>query len=377
MVLLPDRVAEMLVASADWALRLGAIDRYRTLRHYEARPLEEIRSLQRAKLARLLKHCRENVPYYRTRIPENAASGRVDFERLEDLPLLSKEDVRDLFQSVQVQIGRPTSGLRWKLNSTGGSTGTPVRLYQDENYLSWTRAAGYYFRGYCGLRPGQRYFSLWGSEREFREVTTPMWQRVSNTIHGRILLPGFHLTPDKLRAFVDLINRHPEIDVLSGYSESVYTLARYVKATRADVRRVDWIQACAGTLYGAVRETIREVFEGTVLNFYGSRDGGAIASECPAGEGLHVAMPTHYVEVVRPNGERCHEGERGEIVITHLENYAMPLIRYRTGDIGSMTARRCRCGRSYELLGHVEGRVSECLTAGDIDLSRHNGYIRK
>jgi phenylacetate-CoA ligase len=121
----------------------------------------------------------------------------------------------------------------------------------------------------------------------------------------------------------------------------------------------------AGTLHDHMRETIRETFQAPVFNRYGSREVGDIACGCGVHEGLHVSAPTHYVEILRPDGTPTEPGEVGEIVVTLLTNYAMPLIRYRIGDMGAWAESTCACGRSWPLLSNVTGRVSDTFLTED------------
>jgi len=105
---------------------------------------------------------------------------------------------------------------------------------------------------------------------------------------------------------------------------------------------------------------IEEVFQCKVFNHYGSREVGPIASECSAHDGLHIMMEHVLVEVINEKGEPCKPGEEGEIVVTSLSNYAMPLIRYKIGDIGIMQEYSpCSCGCNYPKLQKVIGRTTD------------------
>lgn len=78
-------------------------------------------------------------------------------------------------------------------------------------------------------------------------------------------------------------------------------------------------------------------------------------------EGYHIDADQLIMEVVRGN-EHAASGERGEIVVTALLNYAMPLIRYRVGDVGIFHEETCSCGRSLPMLKSIEGRLVDCFT---------------
>ena len=112
------------------------------------------------------------------------------------------------------------------------------------------------------------------------------------------------------------------------------------------------------------RETIFDYFKVPVANGYGSREAGFIAHECPEG-GMHITAENVIVEIVDARSQPVSTGESGEIVVTHLDAYAMPFIRYRTGDIGRLKPGRCACGRGLPLIDVVEGRTTDFLYLPD------------
>ena len=116
------------------------------------------------------------------------------------------------------------------------------------------------------------------------------------------------------------------------------------------------------------RESIAEYFGVPVADGYGSRDGGFIAHECPHGS-MHITAENVVVEVF--DGDRPVEGgASGEIVVTHLDAYAMPLVRYRTGDVGRLRSGRCACGRGLPVLDCVDGRIADMLHLPDRPANR-------
>jgi phenylacetate-CoA ligase len=118
--------------------------------------------------------------------------------------------------------------------------------------------------------------------------------------------------------------------------------------------------------YAHDRRLIEGYFQVPVADGYGSRDAGFIAHQCPEG-GMHIMAENLVVEVIREGGAGAvaDAGDAGEIVITHLDAWAMPFIRYRTGDTGRLLPGRCRCGRGLPLMDVVQGRVTDFLRLPD------------
>jgi len=168
----------------------------------------------------------------------------------------------------------------------------------------------------------------------------------------------------EIRAYIDIINKIKPKMILA-YSQSIYELARYVESNRLQVYSPHSILSSATPLSSNNRNTIERVFNCQVYNRYGSREVGSIASECYKHEGLHVSILTHYIEILNDKLEMCKEGEKGEIYVTLLTNYTMPLIRYKIQDMAIFTNKPCSCGRGLPLIIDVMGRTSEYFLKRD------------
>lgn len=118
------------------------------------------------------------------------------------------------------------------------------------------------------------------------------------------------------------------------------------------------------------KDSIRPHFEKvTIINSYGLAECSPVARECQAEAGLHIADEYVFVELVDPEtGQRVKEGERGEVVVTHLQKEAMPLVRFRTGDLALMETRTCSCGRSLTLPQGILGRSDQMVKVKGVKL---------
>jgi phenylacetate-CoA ligase len=117
-------------------------------------------------------------------------------------------------------------------------------------------------------------------------------------------------------------------------------------------------------LLPAVRGLLRERFKCDVSDYYGNTERAAIAYECPH-HSYHLVEAFTYVEVVDESGAPVPDGEEGELVGTCLTNYAMPLIRYRTGDRSRILREHCECGRELRTIAPVETKMEDCVVGRD------------
>jgi phenylacetate-CoA ligase len=179
------------------------------------------------------------------------------------------------------------------------------------------------------------------------------------------LLNAFDMSPRRMDECLDEWDRFRP-HCLFGYPSSISLL---VEHARARGRPLDTTCLAAVFVTGEVchpyqRKDIADFFGVPVADGYGSREGGFIAHDCPLGN-MHITAENVVVEVIDAGGCPLPPGQTGEIVITHLDNYAMPFIRYRTGDIGRLRAGRCACGRGLPLMDLIQGRSTDFLYLPD------------
>ena len=323
----------------------------------------DVRALQRSRLERVLRHAREHVPYYRELLERHGVlSGtEVDLDRYQELPLLDKSTIRANWNGLQSD---DLDRRKTRVNQSGGSTGEPIKLVQDADYQDWNNAVKLFYEGRAGYRLGDRIVKLWGSERDLMGAKRSLWSRVGQTLQNQRFLNTFRMTPETMRAYVDEINSFRPSLILA-YAESIFQIARFARQEGLELYSPKIIFTSASTLYPAMRETIEGVFGTQVLDRYGSREVGVVACEVPGSHGLVTSAPSHFVEIVRPDGTLARPGETGEVVVTPLTNFAMPLLRYRIGDMGSWAPPRSGDGPGWPTLEKISGRVSDTFFTRD------------
>jgi phenylacetate-CoA ligase len=160
------------------------------------------------------------------------------------------------------------------------------------------------------------------------------------------------LTEERMAHFhAELWRQRPKI--VQAYARSAVLFARWLEANRLQPHRPESIITSAEVLEDEDRALLERVFGSRVYNRYGCREFSVVASECSHG-GMHVMAESLYVEV-----------ENGALLVTDLLNEAMPMIRYRIGDMGEWATGECACGRKLPRLKKIAGRVTDFLVGSD------------
>ncbi|MFN8464424.1 MAG: hypothetical protein U0X20_02690 [Caldilineaceae bacterium] len=322
--------------------------------YLEADRQREVYAPPQEALADLLRHCAVHVPYYAELIA--AAGNRYEADAtkyLHGLPLLTKDIVRAQFERLK---SSDLEQRQWVYNTSGGSTGEPIKLIQDREFQDRQMAIQLLSYRWAGRQVGEPALHIWGSVRDILQGSERWQMRILNRLSSDGYRNAFRMTPDTMRSVLQQINdEQPKLIV--AYVQSIYELARFAQREGIAVAPQQAIATSAGTLYPAMRTTIESVFGCRVYDRYGSREVGDIAAECKQHAGLHVFPFGNYVEILDDDGQPVPEGMEGNIVVTNLNNYAMPLIRYAIGDRGIMAQPgACACGRSGQILQRVSGR---------------------
>jgi phenylacetate-CoA ligase len=312
---------------------------------------EQIRALQLERLRQLLSFSYTQVPYYRELfdehqiVPERIRSLN-DFSRI---PTLEKAVIRSQFNDLQPQ----QLPRRVQKMSTGGSTGSPVTILVDSERAAFTDAARMRAHRWYHAYMGEHEIVLWGSPIELggQGIIKDLRDRLMNSR----LLSAFDMSEKRMRAYGEYIARYRPVKMY-GYASALYLLAAFLKKSGWKCPQgLKVIFATAEPLFDFQRRTVEEVFECSVSAEYGARDAGLMANECPQG-GSHIPAEGMLIEI-----DSSAAGGPGEIIATNLFSKAMPIIRYRTGDIGELDHNPCACGRGLPRLKRVQGRQTDFL----------------
>ena len=362
MTLYPKLVRNVFVPLSLW--RAGELAQTRYLREYERTqflPTEAIRDLQWRRLRSLLEHAYAQCPFYRARF-ERGGLTPSDLRGPDDLralPILEKRDIQEQGDDMVARNWPRGDLIR---NQTGGSTGTPVSFYLSKARKCSRAAATLRHNRWAGWRIGDRAAVIWGAPQD-RPPDSRRARLRGALLREPLWLDTGNVTEASLAAFhTELLRYRPRI--IQAYARSAVLFARYAQASGLTPHRPHAIVTSAEVLEDDERRLLEDVFGCPVYNRYGCREVSVVASECAAHSGLHVMAEGLYVEIETPNGAAA-PGEMGSILVTDLLNLAMPLIRYRIGDLGAWASGVCSCGRGLPRLERVAGRVTDFLVGDD------------
>jgi phenylacetate-CoA ligase len=173
------------------------------------------------------------------------------------------------------------------------------------------------------------------------------------------MLSALNMSSDSMAEYVNLINKKKP-RVIVGYPSAMHMLAQFIRDKSLKLNgKLKGIVVTAEVLMPGQRETIESVFKAPVINEYGARDGGLIAYECPE-RNMHIVSENVFLEIDEDdstNGKKMS----GDLLITNLESYAYPFLRYRLGDQATLSTNKCACGRGLPLLRNILGRSTDWL----------------
>jgi phenylacetate-CoA ligase len=321
---------------------------------------DRLAEFQISKLRTMLRHCQRNVPYYRRLFRDLGfdPAGVRDAGDLRALPLLDKETVRAKMREFLAENIDPADMLYF---TTGGSTGTPLAVYNLRHaggrewafmLAQWARVGFHYTDRRAILRG-------WpvNNKRHWRYEASERGYAFSN----------FHMTPENVSEYARVM-REKKIPYLHSYPSAIIDFARHLKELRLEPPRFRAILASSENLYAGQREFIESFFGARLFSWYGHTEDLILAGECESSNDYHIFPEYGVAEVIKEDGsEAARPGEMGELVGTTLDNFAMPLIRYRTDDWAVTGGGSCACGRNYRLLKETRGRWHQEMLVGRLD----------
>jgi phenylacetate-CoA ligase len=338
----------------DYSYPLGVLKYHRLMRQAPYWSAERLGEWSRQRREEIVAHAYAQVPYYRRLFDEHGIrpsdAGRD--EVWQRIPLLEKDIIR---ASGSDLIARNADPKRTVWVETSGSTGLQLRIMLDQNINAAAFALFWRAWGSGGhFHLGQRHAAMKG----LYHAQGWRYNRAIRTLE----LSSARVGPDTVRLFRDLILKYrPRF--LRGYPSAMYLFCRLLREQGLALH-VPMVISGSETLHDFQRQEIESVLSTRMYNHYTHWERCASVLECDAGR-MHAQLDYGYHEILDPEGLPAPPGVSGVVTVTTMHNRAMPLIRYRTGDVASWSAEQCTCGQSFPVMTRIEGRQTDYLVAPD------------
>jgi phenylacetate-CoA ligase len=315
-----------------------------------------LKEYQDRRVRAIVRHAYDFVPFYHDRFKRCGISP-CDVKTVEDLnklPILRKEDLRNV--DVSNLISREHSLARLKGYQTSGSSGKPFRVFLSNIEGEWRKAIYLRANVSCGQRP-RDCWAFVTAPHHFGD-TTNIQRRIG--VFAQTLIPLF-AQPSRQLQFL----RSVDPDILDGYSGAILLMAKEAKRSGANDVHPRVVFGSSDSIDLPSRKFIESVFVSKYLDQYGCAEVNRMAWQCPEQRGYHLDVDSVVTQFIDASDMEVSEGEKGEIVITSLYNFAMPLIRYHLGDVGEPSQETCSCWRTFPLMKSVQGRKDSFVNLPD------------
>jgi phenylacetate-CoA ligase len=330
----------------------------------ETMPLEDLKNMQSDSLKSLVKYVYERCPVYKARFDEVgiAPEGIESIDDITSLPFTTKLDMRDnypfgLFSVPQKELG--------EIHVSSGTTGNPTLVgYTQDDIKLWSEVMA---RALCcaGAVPGDIIQIAYG----YGLFTGGLGFHYGALEAGLTIIPtSSGQTARQLKIMQDFKPR-----ILACTPSYALYMAEEAANLGLDTTESSWEIGIFGAEPWSenIRSEIEQAWNLIATDVYGLSEiiGPGVSQECTNKCGLHIFSDVFYPEIINPDtGEPVAEGEEGELVITTLTKQAIPLIRYRTRDIVSMSHEKCKCGRTSPRISKIKGRTDDMIVVRGINV---------
>lgn len=323
--------------------------------HHTHATREELVEYQNKQLRRLIVHAYQNVPYYRRLFDQHRVKPQ-DIRTACDLrhiPITSRSELQAL--PVDQIVAQGVDARKLIVRNTSGSSGKPMSIRRT--WVEERLHGAFAFRALrsYGLRATDQHcyvMSPRGSHPRDHQLLQRMLQLMGLGRHDMVV-SCFQSPQEIVRTL-----RQIRADAVSGFPVVLARIAQVVSHDELRSLRFRFISAGGEVMTPLMRQQIAEGFGALVYDTYGSHEFHLLAWQCAKTEELHVCDDGMILEVVQ--GERpVNEGESGEVVGTNLHSFAMPILRYRLGDVVTKGSESCRCGQPFSTIRALRGRMRD------------------
>lgn len=333
---------------------------------------EQILNMQLKQLNHLFVHAYNTIPFYKQKWSQNNVSPTrmVSKKMWKEIPILTRDEIQQQGKRLCSQNIPKTHGKVYPV-TTSGSTGKPITVYKTDTSSLFWQAFGLREHYWHKRDFSLQFASIRSVPHRMRDkasypdgIVSRSWGNPVGSLHNTgngLLLDVFTLVSNQ----IEWITRHKPEYILT-LASNAFALAEYCYNNGVRLPHLRHMRTYGEVVDEKVRHKCRQAWDVPVIDMYSSEEVGYMAIQCPEHEHYHLQSEAVYVEVINEKGEDCQPGEIGQIVVTPLHNFAMPLIRYAIGDYAEV-GEPCPCGRGLPVVNRILGRTRNMFILPDGD----------
>lgn len=301
-------------------------------------------------ISKLIEHAKKTTKFY----------SKYDAKKIEDMPVINKSIIVENYDDIRSNLYL-TEDLH-KM-STSGSTGTPLTVVQDAKKRKRVIAEVMFFGKVCGYKFGQRqiFFRVW--------VNSVKKSKLQRFLQNMITEDISNLDEKKMNEIEEILKNDQKIKNILSYASTLGQVSKYLLKKGYSPKDFSVTSIISGSelLQDETRENLKKVFNCNIVSRYANEENGIMGQECVTNQEIHLNTADYYFEFLKLDEDKpARKGELARIVVTDLYNYALPMIRYDTGDLAIVGESECNIktnvikeifGRRVDMIFNTKGET--------------------
>jgi len=317
---------------------------YRQLNNLSEKALK---NLQKEKIKKLLEYNISNIPFYKKL---NFSLSNDPYNDIKKFPIINKK----IFKENSESFKNPNF-KKLIIGKSSGSTGYQSIFYRSKSEISIYQGIQTYLWEWSGYKIGENLIQL---------GITPnrgFLKSIKDFLFRTHYLPAFNINEKDIITFFKKLNLNKTYN-FGGYASGLYLYAETLKKFNISDVKIKSVISWGDKVFDHYRKLINEQFKAKLFDTYGSSEGFVISGQCEEGN-YHILIPHVYLELLDEEGNEVDDGKMGIVVVTNLDAYSMPFIRFKLGDLAikKKSNEKCLCGRNFPMLEKIVGRETDIV----------------
>lgn len=337
----------MVLPFGDLLLGTRYIKTLRAWRSIQKMSTEQLETMQKERLQALLAYTNKEVKYY---AEKNITLQTNPYLSILNFPILYKKDIKT--RPLDFVVGDPNKLI---IEKSSGSSGIQGQIYLSKAEASISQAIQTLWWEWAGYKFGNRIMQTGMSPKR------GMIKSIKDFILKTEYVVSYNITNDEAAAKLRKIQTK-KFNQLGGYASSLYVYASIAEKNQINNLKFNSAISWGDKMFPHYKKLIEKQFGAKVYDTYGCTEGFMIAGMCSQGS-MHIMSPHVYVEILDENGKPVANGEMGAVVVTRLDAFSMPLVRYYLGDLAILAPKekKCNCGMNFPILEKIIGRDTDIV----------------